>query len=206
MTVAELNSRVSELKALLSVQSKDIQSLQKKTENLKLELSILEQVNTFLASQIQEKVVSVKHQLESLVNQGLKYVFSEDIRLEIKSDFKNNKTVFSLNILKEGLNEGQADAFGGGVLSIIALLLRISSIIITNTERFIVLDESLAFLSKQYQASISQFLQKVCEQLDFTIILVAHQQDLAQHADNIYQVQGNPRTGISFKKISYEDF
>lgn len=206
MTVAELENKVSELKALLSVQAKDIDLLQKDTNSSNLELKVLEQVNVFLASQIQEKVSSVKNQLESLVNQGLNYVFGDDIRLEIKSDFKNNKTVFSLNILKEGLNEGQADAFGGGVLSIISLLLRISSIIITNTERFIVLDESLAFLSKQYQSAISLFLQKIAQQLNFTIVLVAHQQDLAQHADNIYQVQGSPRLGITFNKISYEDF
>lgn len=205
-----LEKALHKQEALFEVQKSETESIKSELDKHKAEQEILEQVNLFLSNQIKDKVSSVKYQIESLVNQGLKYIFSapdtSTIQIEIKSEFKNNKTIFSLNIKKDGVNEGQADAFGGGVLSVISLLLRVSSICIDNTERLLILDETTAFVSKQYQPLVSQFLQKLCDQLGFTIVLIAHQQDMATYADNIYQATGNPENGISFRKISFEDF
>lgn len=196
--IERLTNKLNKQEALYGVLIKDCQQLQKEYDNAVLEAQILEQVNVFLASQIKEKVGETKYKLESLVNQGLSYVFGNDLRIAIESAFKNNKTVFSLNIIKDGLSEGRASSFGGGVLAVVAILLRVSAIIITNSERFIFLDESSNFVSAQYQPALGNFLKQICGQLGFTIVLISHQETINQSADISYTAQGDPVDGIKF--------
>lgn len=202
MTLEALKNKLHRSEALVEVLESDCQKLEQELTAQQQEALILEQVNVFLASQIKEKVGETKHQLESLVNQGLKYVFGDHLKIQIESAFKNNKTVFTLNIIKEGLNEGRADSFGGGVLAVIAVLLRVSAIIITKTERFIFFDESTNFVSAQYQPALGNFLKHICAQLGFTIILISHQETINKSADITYMVEGDPAQGISFKKVA----
>ena len=202
--IERLTNKLNKQEALYEVLIKDCQQLQKEYDNAVLEAQILEQVNVFLASQIKEKVGETKYKLESLVNQGLSYVFGNDLRIAIESAFKNNKTVFSLNIIKDGLSEGRASSFGGGVLAVVAILLRVSAIIITNSERFIFLDESSNFVSAQYQPALGNFLKQICGQLGFTIVLISHQETINQSADISYTAQGDPVDGIKFVRDDAE--
>lgn len=204
MQLEALKNKLHRSEALVEVLESDCQKLENELQAQEQEALILEQVNVFLASQIKEKVGETKHQLESLVNQGLKYVFGDGLRIQIESAFKNNKTVFTLNITKEGVNEGRADSFGGGVLAVIAVLLRVSAIIITKTERFIFFDESTNFVSAQYQPALGNFLKHICSQLGFTIILISHQETINKSADITYMVEGDPTQaqGIHFKKVA----
>lgn len=201
MTLETLKTKLHKHRALAEVLTSDCTRLEQHLKAQQQEQLILEQVNTFLASQIQTKVGETKHQLESLVNQGLEYIFGTGIRLQIDSAFKNNKTQFSLNIIKEGLNDGRADSFGGGVLAVIAVLLRVSAIIITKTERFIFFDESTNFVSAQYQPLLGNFLKQICSQLGFTIVLISHQETINKSADQAYIADGDPATGITFTKV-----
>lgn len=195
-----LRQKLNKKEALLEVLENDTEKLKQELAQSNTETHILEQVNVFLASQIQEKVGETKYKLESLVNQGLDYVFDSGVKIQIESAFKNNKTVFTLNIVKDGLNDGRANSFGGGVLAVVAVLLRVSAILITGTQRFIFLDESTNFVSAQYQPKLSHFLKQVCKQLDFTIILISHQEAINKAADIVYMVGGTPAEGITFNK------
>lgn len=198
--LAKVQQQLAKHEALLELNTKEVERLKQEVTRASQETVILEQVNKFLASQIQQKVGETKHQLESLVNQGLEYVFGTGIRIVIESSFKNNKTQFTLNIKKDGINEGRMDSFGGGVLAVIAVLLRVSAIIITKTERFIFFDESTNFVSAQYQPALGNFLKQICSQLGFTIILISHQETINKSADHTYIADGDPRDGITFTK------
>ena len=204
MSLEALQRKLYQREAMLKVLESDCNNLEAKLKQDELEAQILEQVNVFLASQIKEKVGETKYKLESLVNQGLSYVFGNDLRIAIESAFKNNKTVFSLNIIKDGLSEGRASSFGGGVLAVVAILLRVSAIIITNSERFIFLDESSNFVSAQYQPALGNFLKQICGQLGFTIVLISHQETINQSADISYTAQGDPVDGIKFVRDDAE--
>lgn len=203
--LARIQQQLAKHEALLELTAKEVAKLKQDIAHTTQEVAILEQVNKFLASQIQQKVGETKHQLESLVNQGLEYVFGTGIRIVIESSFKNNKTQFTLNIKKDGVNEGRMDSFGGGVLAVIAVLLRVSAIIITKTERFIFFDESTNFVSAQYQPALGNFLKQICSQLDFTIVLISHQETINKSADHTYLADGDPREGITFRKITQQD-
>lgn len=182
-----------------------IDRLTSEIKELQSESDLLEEVNKFFATQIDEKISNTKYQIEALVNQGLQYIFGESIKIRIDSAFKNNKTMFSLKIVKDNVNEGVAESFGGGVLAVVACLLKISSILITKKERLLVMDESLTYVSIEFQEKLSQFLSKICEQMNFEIILITHQPKMASYANNIYKVQGTPLKGVTFNKITQED-
>lgn len=205
MTPQQLDDKVKEQEVTLSLLDKQIKQSQDKLNQLQRESEILNQVNIFFSSQINLKILDTKHKIETLVNQGLGYIFKDDIKIRIDSAFKNNKTVFSLRVSKAGLNEGVSESFGGGVLAVVAVLLKVSAILLTKTERLLVMDEALTFVSKEYQEQLSQFLQQLCTKLDFTIIHITHQPKLALNADKIYQITGNPKQGVSFKEITSEE-
>lgn len=207
MTIETARHRVAQFHSRAELLQQDIEQLITKQETLSKEQIILDQVNQFLASAIQEKVTTTKHQLEDLVNQGLQYIFTESsISIRIDSSFKNNKTVFSLKINKDNLNSGRAEDFGGGVLAVVSFLLKICSVIITNTERFILFDESLSFISKEYEERTSQFIAKICEQLNFDIALVTHKEGITKYAHTAYEAQGNPLSGTVFKSINPQQY
>lgn len=200
MNLDSLRQQLTRNEALLELQQKELQRLETQADHLFSEFIILSQVNIFLASQIHQKASETKYQLESLVNQGLAYIFGDHVRIQIESTFKNNKTIFSLNIIKNGVNEGRADSFGGGLLSVIAVLLRVSAIVVTGAQRFIFLDESTNFVSAQYQPALGNFLKQICNQLDFVIVLISHQETITQSADQVYIVNGDPAQGITFTR------
>lgn len=200
-----VSDKVKESELKLRLRLKDRINTVSKISELEKELEILETVNLFLSEQIKYKMTDTKYKLESLVNQGLSYIFGEHIRIVIDSSYKNNKTVFSLRIHKENINSGLADSFGGGVLAVVASLLKISAVLISGKEKLLVFDESLAFVSEEYQGRMSVFLNRICEQMGFTIILIAHQPKLTEYAHKIYRAVGEPEIGISFKEIKSEE-
>lgn len=204
-TVEALRQKTLQQNAQLLLLEKSIKENSDRVASASASSKLLDEVNIFFAEQIKHKVSDIKFQIESLVNQGLDYIFNENIKIRIDSAFKNNKTVFSLKIVKDNLNEGITESFGGGVLAVVSCLLKISSIIITKTERLLVMDESLAYVSIEYQEKLSKFLQQICKQMNFTIILVTHQPLMAKHSDTIYRAEGNPHLGIKFKHITAEE-
>lgn len=204
--IIPFNEALANKRALLRVKKEELARKESTLTALQNEQLILEEVNTFFASVIKEKITETKYKLESLVNQGLEFVFTDNkIFITIDSEFKNNKTIFTLSINKEGVNKGRAEDYGGGVLAVVAFLLKIAAIIITGTKRLMIDDEGLTFLSERYQRPVSVFIKKICEQLDFNIVMITHQQQLAKEADNIYRAKGNPAKGITFERITNDE-
>lgn len=199
--INKLIEALSQVKAQVSILDKEVVTLQSQLEANNAELDILMQCNAFLSAQIDILVESKKAQLESLVNQGLEYVFgSDELYIKIHTIFKNNKPQYQIRIFK-GAHEGLAESFGGGVLSTISILLRIGLVIVKGNERFVFLDESLSFLSVEYQGILGNFLQKLAKELDFTIILVSHQDAINQYANITYQAQIQDGA-VAFKKVT----
>ena len=187
-TIQYYKNELQELCVNARVLDKQINHAVSTLAHLDKEQHLLEKVNEFFTTQISTKIDDVKNKLESLVNQGLSFIFSDyDIKISIVANHKNNKTQFSLDII-QGKTIGRQDMYGGGVLAIIALLLKLSCIVITGTARFVIFDESLAFVSIEYQERVSLFLKELARELGFEIILIAHQPRLSTHANTIYEV------------------
>lgn len=176
-------------RAELKLVSESIDSKRREIKSLEDRLLILDEANKFLAGMVSDRVLSVKDRLESLTNQGLEYIFgSSKVRVSIESEFKNNKTIFSLRIRKQGVDtDGVVESFGGGLLSVIAFILKIVAVVLVENRRFLILDESLSMLSDEYQEPMSKFIATLCKELDFTIVLITHQPKLSTYADVCYE-------------------
>lgn len=191
-------------RAELKLVSESIDSKRREIKSVEDRLLILDEANKFLAGMVSDRVLSVKDRLESLTNQGLEYIFgSSKVRVSIESEFKNNKTIFSLRIRKQGVDtDGVVESFGGGLLSVIAFILKIVAVVLVENRRFLILDESLSMLSDEYQEPMSKFIATLCKELDFTIVLIAHQPKLSTYADVCYEAYVCDRDkSTKFKEI-----
>ena len=81
---------------------------------------------------------------------------------------------------------------------IIALVFEIIFVYLSGSQKTIVLDESLKFLSTNYLQTASNFLAEICSRLQMQLILVTHKEDLQLSADNIITI--SKREGASYIK------
>lgn len=202
-----------DLRQLLNMQEAEYKFLSDKISKLEVDLGryretrdVLEEVNKVLSQVISSKIMSVKSKIESLTNQGLSYIFGSSLRIVIHTDFKNNKTLFSLRVQKDNVNEGLVENFGGGVLSVVAFLLKVITVLIAGNQRFMILDESLSMLSEEYQEPMSRFIKQICKDLKFTIVVIAHQPKLSTHADYVYEAKGDAETGVTFVREKTDEY
>jgi hypothetical protein len=164
-----------------------IESLEKETTNLR---EVTAFFNEYIAVMTVEKIEAI----EVMVNYGLAFVFGNKVSIKIDKEYKNNKTFFSLNIIKGDLI-GQAESFGGGVSALISLIFRIFVVKHYNFYPLVTLDESLSFVSYQYQEKTSMLLREMSEKLGVNILLVSHQVKLNTHAHSIVTLALNSSKG-----------
>jgi len=199
MSSEYVNKQLDMLTAKQSVLKDDIVRLEDENKSLTNDIVILEQVNTFFSSQVEQKISSIKSKIETLVNSGLEHIFGDDIKLEITSSIKYSKTTFSLRINNNGVI-GLGKTHGGGVLSVVAFILKVVITLLTDKRKFLIFDESLSMVSVHYQPKVSSFIRQLCDDLGFTILLISHQPILGEKAKHIYQV-GKKGSYTSLKEI-----
>lgn len=137
--------------------------------------------------------------VDKLVTAGLKLVF-EDLDLEFKTTIERlrGKTAVKFALLEDGRTSPIMSSYGGGVLAIAGVLLRVVVIVSLGLRRLMVLDETLAHLSPQYVDAASSLLRKLGKDLNFTILMVSHEAEFALHADRKYLASRTP-SGVKFE-------
>lgn len=195
------------LQGLVDAKQIDCNNLLSKSKELDIEIKILDEVNLFFTGKIAQKIDSVKHKIENIINNGLSYIFKdEDIRIVVNTTFKHNKTVFSLAIQdNDSESSALSESCGGGLVAIVSFLFKVVINILYKNERFMVFDESLNFVSKQYQIPLSEFLKKLCSDMKTTIVLVTHQPLVAHSANCVYEAYPSKEGHTLFKKGLIDD-
>lgn len=181
---------------------KEIQELDDEIADSEKEISVLEQTNLLLTKIVGERTGMLKEQIEGIVNDGLSSIFG-DVSIKIESSIKRNKTEYSIKII-QGDVEGGLENFGGGVTAVIAFTLRVLMIVICKRDRILFLDESLGFVSEQYQEKLSEFIKKLCDNLGFIVILISHQPKMSLHADIVYEAYKSKDNSTKFKRMDDE--
>ena len=128
--------------------------------------------------------------IESIVSDGLRRVFNDPtltLVVEKKSQARGN--VYRL-LVKQGDCEpyDPMNSFGGGVVNVVALLLRLILIKRFKLAKLIVLDEQFNNVSTDYLPTVSALLKTLTDKHGYTILAVTHQPILADAADSVYQV------------------
>ncbi len=179
--------RQEEMQKQLDVLVKKCTSLEQQQNTLQTALNLLEQSNI-----ISRK--TMKTEIERLVTQGLRIIFERtDIEFSIDFTTKRNQTEAEFFITR-GSNPDNRIAgdilstFGGGLVDIISISLRIIIMQLMKVSGPLLLDEPGKFISAQYIENFGKFLVQISKTFDRQIIMITHNEKLATFADNILEV------------------
>jgi DNA repair exonuclease SbcCD ATPase subunit len=162
----------------------------------------LEQVMGVLNSYADSRQEELARRIETLVTHGLKTIFDDDLSFHVSPSQKGK--LAALDFVVRSRANGQLvetsvmDARGGGVAAVAGFLLRLIILLLTNARPTLVLDESFAQLSAEYEPRLAEFLRELVDRTSAQVILVTHSDAFGDVADVSYRFQlENGRTRVS---------
>lgn len=161
---------------------------------LRDEVTLYEKAAGVLASLGEERQAATQQQIEFLVTKGLQTIFGAELSFRIEQSIKGKTPVVDF-VVRTTLADGRTidtdlmSARGGGLVAVVSFLLRLVVLLLSRgkQENLLVLDESFAMLSKDYAASMAEFLRELVDKTGTQILLVTHQDQFADVADKRYE-------------------
>lgn len=185
-----LDQRLGEARAVLA-RGKE---LEVEVGDLAAEVADLERVSVLLNSLGEERQAAAQGTIEDLVTKGLQTIFDETLSFHIQAASKGKTSVVDFMVrttLPTGTVETPVmDARGGGLAATVGFLLRVVVLLLRTQgkgKQLLVLDESFAHVSAEYLPGIAEFLREIVDKSGVQIILVTHQEELAESADTVYR-------------------
>lgn len=183
--------RKEEYTQQLNMKIEECEKLEKSNEVLAKALSLLEQCNITARD-------FVKTEVEQLVTRGLRSVF-EDTTIQFNIDFvtKRNQVEAEFTLFREKdgarIRGDILATYGGGIVDVISISLRIIIMQLMQVKGPLVLDEPGKMISAQFINAFGKFLTEVSNTFNRQIIMITHNGKLAEFADNaieVYQIAG----------------
>jgi DNA repair exonuclease SbcCD ATPase subunit len=197
MTLPELGVRVEaawrkldrEIGAMQAVAQRGKEAQQRADEARSLEEACGE-AGRLLARFADERQARVVEAIESVTSAGLSSVFGEPMALHLRQTVRARRMEMDISVATEdGLETPVLEARGGGLAAVVAFLLRVTVLLLTNgARRLVVADESFAHLSRDYAPRMATFLRELCERTDFQILLVTHDDAFVEEADVVVRM------------------
>ena len=196
----EFKDNITRLKILREEKEEELgnkqtecQTIEKTRDDLTAARTLLEHCNIASRDYIRSEV-------EQLVTQSLRAIFDDPL-VKFNIDFveKRNQTEAIFYLTSEGDDarvEGDIIAtYGGGIVDIISISLRIIIMELLKLKGPLILDEPGKNISAQYISNFGKFLAGVSKSFDRQIIMITHNSTLANCADNIIEV--DQKNGVS---------
>ncbi|RKZ97856.1 MAG: hypothetical protein DRQ46_03860 [Gammaproteobacteria bacterium] len=133
---------------------------------------------------------NLSSKLGDIITEGIAIVFP-DAQLKFVVNFVERRNNVEADILLEDSDGEQfsvLDDSGGGLADFIALLLRITYIILSEHNNILIADEPLKFIDRDRIPEASQFIRKVCEDFDFQLVFVSHIPEMVAESETVYKV------------------
>lgn len=174
-----------------------LEEINRKTEQIK-EITetqmVLEQVEQLFTEVDRYARSESKIVIERLVTSALTLVFESDLEFEIELPENKSEAEFYVKSTYGGTQQVRnqpGNARGGGVVDVIALALRVALLesIKPRIGGPLVLDEPGKHVSAEFSGQIVDFLNTVCASFGRQIILVTHNQALAEAASTAYRIE-----------------
>lgn len=158
---------------------KEAKRLSYDRHSLEKKLSIEEQVQSIL-EKLAER--SSEARLSTLLRAGIKFTYGSDY----KFTREGKELIVSDSTAEADLFEGR----GGGLVDIVALLLRILALKRGKGGRLqtLILDEPLRCVDRETALKASEFISALCDKLDINVLMTTHRQELEENADRVYVI------------------
>jgi len=170
----------------------------------------LEEAKSILTILKNYKMESKKDFILKTINTALHDVFNQNLRMDIESSNASSTgrinikydIVLYQNEIEIAKNEKLLGNSGGGVLSFISILFKILVGYIYSDNRFFLFDESISQVSPLYRPRLAKFLNKFCDQYDFTLVLISQTDDIDEYAHLGYLLDSEfDKDGLTVLKI-----
>ena len=126
-------------------------------------------------------------ELKTLLNSALATIFYDrDFSIDIELTDKRGKSL-QLKALEDGKPVNLKRGTGMGVKTVISAILQMYYLQCKGS-KILMLDEKYSAVSEEYVPSFFEFLSKLCESLQFRIILITHDKRFLQYADKTYRI------------------
>ena len=169
----QLNANISHVENVIQTTESELAKITSEKELIERAMLALKQVRPLLSGS------SIKD-CEELANSAIKSIFGFDYTLEY--DIESNRFVLNKGEYSTDLSEAE----GGGIITVISFVFLIYLIVKLGKRRLIYFDEAFTQISDAYFTQFIEFVNQLCADLGFDILLVSHDQritiDNVQHA------------------------
>lgn len=193
-----MKQRLSAIQQTILKQRGQLELYQSQAQRLKTELA-----NTDVTLQLEQETLrllqlasaatwdATKKLVEELVTRALQSVFyDKSYKFVLKQETKRGTASVSFVVEDQGMELDLVDELGGGIVDVVALVLRIAFVLLyrPKTRPVLFLDEPLKHLWSGYQPYAAKFLKQVCGETGLQLLIVTHQNELASYADQVFQI------------------
>ena len=192
MTTREYKNKLEQYKGQRSSIQKLLGGEVKKNKKISkdsVEATLANDILTLVGRQTQEKLV---FKIEALVTSALEYVYDDPYQFKVEFDTKRSQTECNLYFERDGFKANPVKDSEGTLLDISAISLRVAVWALpqlrNRSSPFLLLDEPLKHVSKEYRDLASRFMKEMCDRLDIQIITVTHEEELIEGSDNIIKI------------------
>lgn len=130
--------------------------------------------------------------VESIVSDGLKLVFNQDIQLVLERKEGAKGDSYRITVRQGEVVGPPIETMGGGVVNVISFLLRVIMIQRFKLSKLIVLDESFNNVSADHLPKVSEMLRSLCDDHGYTILSITQAPLLASAAERVFKVEKGP--------------
>ena len=198
--IEALQKKTDQVDGFYQALKKQEKTLSTELTGLKKDVELLTKTSTVLKHLLDTMVKDEISRMAGLITYGLKAVFDDqDLTFIPKIVKKNEKLHIELKTSNQGI-EGAFGSFGGSVAVIESILLRILCLLKKKLARLMLLDETLAPISKEYIPNTSKLLNELSKKLNMDILLVTQERDFQDYVDHVYFVKKSPN-GIIMEKV-----
>jgi DNA repair exonuclease SbcCD ATPase subunit len=197
------NRRLGEQEAILRKK----RQIEERVVAKRAEIDKLQQVKILLQESSAFAREQARRQIETMVTNALQFIFGEqDMEFRVQIDEVRGRAEGEFLVVSTYGGElpvetRPQDARGGGVVDVISLALR-AALLHANRPKLdgpIILDEPGKHVSEEYSRQVAEFLKQLSTAFDRQIIMVTHNQHLANTGDTSYIVE--MRNGKSYVRV-----
>jgi len=186
----EYGEKATTARALLTRIESEIEGRAQNVSRLDENLVAYNEARSILNQLAQTVQAQIGGTIQDRVGSALGIVFGEEYDFGLKYEHKRGKYEAIAEVLRNGEPRDPRRDVGGGIVDIIAFILRLlfRHMDPRRTANVIVLDEPFKFVSKDYLPEVVALLREVVDQLGVQLIMVSHDVGLIEAADVAYNV------------------
>lgn len=209
-TLETLSERAVRALVLMEVQEKRESEVLAEVSSLENQEETLMLVSELFRKLIDQEIMEGVKGVEDLQTEGLRAVFYDQV-LSVKAEVKEERGKISVHLITvddsgdEAIEGSSVDSFGGSVMTMEEIFLRVAVTFQRGLRPILLLDETLGAVSNKYADKAVEFLRLLAERMGMDILLISHDESMVNGAHHAYRVTKSGNKAVFRKQKSREE-